>query len=145
MGLDTSHGCWHGAYSAFNRWRDKLADAAGYTFSEDKLGRRLVQIDWGSIEAAIGADLFGRWASVPVRHDGTPDALIVLIAHSDCEGEIQVDMLTPLADRLEELIPLLVDDAGAGGHIGGSYADATRQFVDGLREAAAAGEPVEFG
>ena len=25
MGLDCSHGCWHGAYSAFMRWRAKLA------------------------------------------------------------------------------------------------------------------------
>jgi hypothetical protein len=29
MGLDTSHGCWHGAYSAFSRWRTKLAEVAG--------------------------------------------------------------------------------------------------------------------
>ena len=29
MGLDTSHGCWHGAYSAFTRWRTVLAQAAG--------------------------------------------------------------------------------------------------------------------
>lgn len=29
MGLDTSHDCWHGAYSAFNRWREGIAKAAG--------------------------------------------------------------------------------------------------------------------
>lgn len=29
MGLDTTHGCWHGAYSAFMRWREKLAEVAG--------------------------------------------------------------------------------------------------------------------
>jgi len=29
MGLDTTHGCWHGAYSAFHRWRAGLANAAG--------------------------------------------------------------------------------------------------------------------
>lgn len=23
MGLDTSHDCWHGAYSAFTRWRQQ--------------------------------------------------------------------------------------------------------------------------
>ena len=26
MGLDTTHGCWHGTYSAFNRWRNKIAE-----------------------------------------------------------------------------------------------------------------------
>lgn len=29
MGLDTSHDCWHGAYSAFMRWRRAVAKAAG--------------------------------------------------------------------------------------------------------------------
>jgi hypothetical protein len=29
MGLDTSHGCWHGSYSAFMRWRRKIASLAG--------------------------------------------------------------------------------------------------------------------
>ena len=28
MGLDCSHNAWHGAYSAFMRWRQKLADVA---------------------------------------------------------------------------------------------------------------------
>ena len=27
MGLDVSHGCWRGAYSAFMRWRCHIADA----------------------------------------------------------------------------------------------------------------------
>lgn len=29
MGLDVSHDCWHGAYSAFHRWRHGVAKAAG--------------------------------------------------------------------------------------------------------------------
>ena len=28
MGLDTSHDCWNGAYSAFHRWRIKITPAA---------------------------------------------------------------------------------------------------------------------
>lgn len=142
MGLDTSHDCWHGAYSAFNRWRDKLAEVAGYTFSEDKHGRILVQLDWGSIEDSIGRDLLGHWARIPVRPDGTPDPLIILMAHSDCEGELQHEFADALADRLEELIPRLGDEDG-GGHVG-HYADATRTFINGLRAAAKAGENVDF-
>ena len=29
MGLDISHDCWHGAYSAFMRWRIEIGKAAG--------------------------------------------------------------------------------------------------------------------
>ena len=42
MGLDTTHDCWHGAYLAFSRWRDQLAEVAGYTFHKDAHGRQLV-------------------------------------------------------------------------------------------------------
>jgi len=141
MGLDTSHDCWHGSYNAFQRWRDKLAEVAGYTFHDcDKPSN--FDIDWGNIEATIGRDLMGKWPRVPVRPDGTTDALIVLLAHSDCGGGIQVDMLLPLADRLEELLPEL-DKQDGGGHIG-NYGDKTRQFIVGLREAYLAREVVDF-
>jgi len=143
MGLDTTHDCWHGAYSAFSRWRNKLAEVAGYTFH--KCGEPPIyttaDLDWGSIHATIGNDLFGVWPSVPVRANGTPDALIVLLAHSDCEGKLQVDMLLPLADRLEELLPLL--DGDGGGHVG-DYRKTTQRFIDGLRRAAAENKPVKF-
>lgn len=155
MGLDTTHDAWHGAYSAFSRWREKLAEVAGFTFhyqvegwSEEirtviVSGHHIeVDLDWGSIERTIGSDLFGRWPRVPTNHLGEPEPLIVLLAHSDCEGEIQVDMLAPLADRLEELLPLLGDEDG-GGHIG-SYREKTEQFIRGLRAAANAGEALEF-
>lgn len=144
MGLDTSHNCWHGAYSAFSRWRNKLAEVAGYSFF--KAGETPIYetacLDWGAINAILGDDLLsGTWPRVPVRPDGTPDALIVLLAHSDCEGEIQADMCAPLADRLEQLLPLL--DGDGGGHIG-NYREKTQQFINGLREAASKGEAVDF-
>jgi hypothetical protein len=142
MGLDTSRDAWHGAYSAFNRWRDKLAEVAGYTFHKDEYQRQLVDLDWGGIEETIGRDLLGKWPAMPVRHDGTPDPLIVLLAHSDCEGEIQAAFLAPLAERLEELLPKLEGEHG-GGHIG-SYVEKTRTFIGGLRAAAAANEPLDF-
>lgn len=148
MGLDTTHDAWHGAYSAFSRWREKLGEVAGYTFHDMTLeGKRYgtgiqVDIDWGCIERTIGHDLFGRWPSMPVRPDGTPDPLIVLLVHSDCDGEIQAGFCGPLADRLEELLPLLGDEDG-GGHVG-AYRDKTEQFIRGLRAAAEEGEPLGF-
>jgi hypothetical protein len=34
VGLDTTHDAWHGAYSAFSRWRELIAVAAGYELAE---------------------------------------------------------------------------------------------------------------
>lgn len=140
MGLDTSHGCWHGAYSAFNRWRNRIAEAAGYEVAEIRQPGDLtsyaaptVLIDWGHVE---DKNYGGEWDETPT------DPLIVLIAHSDCDGYIYPAQAGPLADRLEELLPLLPDGEG-GGHIG-NWRDKTQQFIAGLRLAVAAGEAVKF-
>lgn len=138
MGLDTSHDCWHGPYSAFSRFRDALAEAAGFRHCTGPLGIPCVELDWGGICRMIGSDLAGEWKVMPVRHDGKPEPLIVLLAHSDCDGKIQANMCGPLADRIEELIPML-DAAGDN-----FRTNDARRFVAGLRRAAQAGEPVEF-
>lgn len=140
MGLDTSHDCWHGAYSAFNRWRDKLAEVAGFEFGRSAQDERpLALIDWGHITMN---NIAGEWGSMPCRPDGTPEPLILLLAHSDCDGVLLSRFCAPLADRLAELLPLLPEEAD-GGHIG-AWAAKTQQFIDGLREAATAGEDVDF-
>lgn len=134
MGLDTSHDCWHGAYSSFNRWREAVAVAAGYAVydvADHRSGRIVptVMLDWGHI---MLQNLLGDWEKPP------HDPLIVLIAHSDCEGFIHPEHAGPLADRLEELLPLLNDDPIIG------HQAKTRQFIAGLRAAVAAGEAVDF-
>lgn len=141
MGLDTSHDCFRGAYSAFSRWRNAVAEAAGYMVIPIKwpdMGYETdsVLIDWGHIEEK---NYQGEWDEIP------SDPLIILIAHSDCDGEIKAAHAAPLADRLEEILPRLPDDEGAG-HIAarGGYRGVTQKFIDGLRAAAAAGEPVDF-
>jgi hypothetical protein len=136
MGLDTSHNAWHGAYGAFSRWRNKIAEAAGYEIAkvEGQYGlRETILIDWGHIAEE---NYYGEWDEVP------SDPLILLIAHSDCEGVIHPEHARLLADRLEGLIPLLPDEDVLG-HIG-NYRSKTRQFVDGLRAAVAANEDVDF-
>lgn len=142
MGLDASHNCWHGAYGAFSRWRDKVAEVAGYAVWPvvyEKLsngtgfGRDTIMLDWGHV---TDANLMGDWAETPA------DPLIVLFAHSDCDGVIHPQQAGPLADRLAEILPLLPDGDGAG-HIG-NWRNTTQQFIDGLRAAAAAGEDVVF-
>lgn len=136
MGLDTSHGCWHGAYSAFSRWRNKLAEVAGYEIaeieSEHGLKMDTVLVDWGHLQENI----YGEWAKTP------DDPLLVLIAHSDCEGKIYPAQAEPLAQRLEALLPLLPNEVG-GGHIG-NWRETTQEFIDGLRLAVSENQAVDF-
>jgi hypothetical protein len=120
MGLDTSHDCWHGAYSAFMRWREKLAEVAGLP----------------PLRMMEGYDGAIRWDSLK------PDALHILLDHSDCAGSLASAVCGPLADSLERLLPLLPNEDG-GGHVG-PWKAKTQAFIDGLRLAASRGEDVEF-
>lgn len=119
MGLDTSHDCWHGSYGAFNRWRTKICEVAGYGALEER-------------------ENFGGSKPWP---EG--DVLIKLLDHSDCDGEIATEDCGPIADRLESLLPALRIAGDGGGHVG-DYATKTETFISGLRAAAKANEPVEF-
>src|SRR5262245_29101748 len=140
MGLDTSHDCWHGAYSAFTRWRNAIAAAAGYYVLPVEWGggRTIdtVMLDWHRYQ---NGELMGEWKETP------HDPLLVLFAHSDCDGVIHPAQAAPLADALEALLPK-IEDAPDGGHIGarGGYVEVTKKFIAGLRKAAAAGEDVDF-
>lgn len=140
MGLFVSHGCWVGAYSAFSRWRIQVAVSAGYQLM-DSLPEEQAQghfgkypmIEWSGVR---GENFRGEWTRTP------PDPLIVLIVHSDCDGVIHPAQAKPLADRLEELLPLLPDEV-APGHIG-HWREKTQAFIDGLREAVDLNEDVTF-
>lgn len=120
MGLDVSHDCWSGAYSAFMRWRTKLAEVAGFPPLVKMAGYDSPGLSWRPYEK---------------------DPLTTLLDHSDCEGKLAAADCAPLAARLEELLPKL--DGEGGGHIG-LWRDKTERFIAGLRRAAEAGEDVEF-
>ena len=122
MGLDTSHGCWHGAYSSFNRFRKKVCEVAGY----------------GDLDKREGFS-----DNAPGIPWPTDDPLVALLHHSDCDGEIAAEDCGPIADRLEGLLPSLERAGDGGGHIG-DYAVAARTFIVGLRDAAAKNEAVDF-
>lgn len=148
MGLDITHDAWHGAYGAFSRWRDALAEAAGYETAKlveheelpGKYGRATVLIDWGHIEEK---NYYGEWDQIPCGSTG-PDPLLLLIAHSDCDGHLEPEHCGLLAERLTELLPLIPEDADGGGHLGNVRAK-TEQFIAGCRAAVDAGERLEFG
>jgi len=117
VGLAISHDCWHGSYRSFRLWRGNLARAAGLPPLDSMRG------------CGFGGTV--SWETLPSPEE---DALIVLLHHSDCDGEIASRDASRLADRLESLLP----------EIDADWRRRTMKFVDGLREAASLGEDVEF-
>lgn len=146
MGLDTSHGAWHGAYSAFMRWRQKIAAVAGLPplelmegfFEKGSYGDPFTEM---AKKYPHSADAY--YESLPIMWDALkPSPILELLHHSDCEGQILATSCGPIADALEELLPELEGEDG-GGHIG-NYVDKTKTFIAGLRAAAEANEPLDF-
>lgn len=117
MGLDTSHDCWHGSYSSFSAFRSALCEAA-------QLGPLVEYVGFGGAKP---------WP------DPATEPLVVLLDHSDCEGEIETSSLLPLARRLEEVAPLIVERSPLPWMASAAY-----RFAVGCRNAAALGERVEF-
>lgn len=134
MGLDTTHDCWHGSYSAFMRWRQALNHFVMRDRVEagDVVARQIA--DKGMThEAVIAAWDAGVYAdqSVPIN---------VLMQHSDCEGEIAAEICGPLADALQAIADKWMDPRG----LYDAERPATDRFIAGLRLAASKGEAVEF-
>ena len=159
MGLDVSHDCWHGAYSAFMRWRREIARAAGFPPLLMMKGfytwERITPEDIDSVLNVIGyLDLEHRWArsllqaldkndNLPIKWESLrPSPLIALLDHSDCGGSLPFNQCAEIAAALEELLPRLPEGDG-GGHIG-NWREKTQKFIDGLRLAAESKEDVEF-
>jgi hypothetical protein len=149
MGLDTSHDCWHGAYSAFNRWRQEIALAAGLPPLDLMEGFCVVSSGLSPMyfmyQAALkdGLHELPFWKSLPIKWGALkPNRyLFELLHHSDCEGSIPWKSCKPMADELEKLLPKLSGDRG--GHIG-DINEKTKQFIKGLRAAHKAKERVQF-
>ena len=118
MGLDTTHNCWHGSYSAFHDFRDAIARVVtGIPIDKMK--------GFGGMPGvALGAESWDAWADDPI---------VKLLRHSDSDGEIAVEDCLPIALRLEALAPKL-----------GVWTRHAVRFACGLREAALLGEVVEF-
>jgi hypothetical protein len=149
MGLDTSHDAWHGAYSAFSRWRCYIAKVAGMPPLELMEGfwghgfDRACIVDHDATNLARNTiERIESTGNLPIPWSALkPDPLHVLLHHNDCGGEISPEDCAEIADRLEELLPLMSGDFG--GHVG-DVTEKTRKFIAGCRAAAAAGEPLDF-
>lgn len=136
MGLDTSHDCWHGAYSAFMRFRTTIASVIGIDLM------KMAGFATNGLDGVPRGDAAGvAWDSLP------PDPLHVLLCHSDCDGEIAWQDAAPIADRLESILPALeaLDVIEKpGGHLHDGYAAAARRFAAGCWLAAEHRENISF-
>lgn len=125
MGLDTSHGCWHGPYSQFSRWRMWLAKQAGIPLGlmegfgawvwdgneldRNELWNTLYQLSgdntcfWDTLRAV--RDL-GR----PISWDVINEPLVKLLHHSDCDGRIRWWDCKAIAIRLGKILRSAKDD-----------------------------------
>jgi len=126
VGLDVTHDCWHGAYSAFNRFREEVWDLAYPNHKGKWSDDAFMEREWREF----------------TRYKPATEPLDYLLFHSDCEDDLKRYMLIPLAERLEAIAPFLSTE-GVGHMAHGAQAKAL-QFAKGLREAHAAKETVEF-
>lgn len=147
MGLDTSHDAFHGAYSAFNRFRQVICRATGGSFPPHWLYN-----DDGSLKVdEHGLAIYNKDLDDKLIYFGgdldDESGLYAFLMHSDCDGEISPEMCVKVADDLEKILPAIaaLPDRG-GGHIAarGGFAEVTRKFIAGCREAAKEGVPLEF-
>ena len=137
MGLDVTHGCWSGPYSAFNRWREAIEGAAGITATHLAAFLGVTEERLATDRAAVPESILcGEWEQDP------PDVLFILSLHHDCDGIIPLRFCAPLAERLEGLLPLLPQDDVPG--LPHGLQARTQRFVDGLRSAASRGDDVRF-
>lgn len=145
MGLDVSHDCWHGAYSAFGRWREEIAEICGIPL---RLMNGFYAGPCEFDDEVKAAPCLHNWAKrtdewLPIEWASLrPDAIHMLLNHSDCDGMIRWEDCRDIARRLEQILPNLPEDADPG-HIG-NWRDTTQRFVDGLMRAWEAEEDVEF-
>ncbi|MDG1949479.1 MAG: hypothetical protein P8J32_01495 [bacterium] len=122
MGLDTTHGCWNGAYSSFGAFRKELAEQIGITLSDYQ---------------GFGGNLL---------FDGLKHGIISLLDHSDCDGELSPEECTSVAQGLQQVIDgfteckLLQKDKGTAEY----FIERCERFRDGCLKAIAANETVEF-
>jgi len=142
MGLDTTHGCWHGSYGTFNRWRCAVALAAGWELDPT---HDTYAIPEGRLPDQAPADGYANSVFLGVWYTDPVDVLDVLLLHSDCEGVIPHRFCRPLAERLEGMMEALVaPDEAEDDDAVDWWDEVTLDFCTGLLRADIRGEDVGF-
>lgn len=146
MGLDCSKDAFHGAYSAFNSFREAVAHAVGGSypphFKRDEKGALLRGENDRPIrdETLDENSFYTDDGYSPANNPG----LWEFLSHSDCDGEISPEMCKKVADELELLLDKMPEECF--GHIArdGGYRAVLQRFIDGCRASYEANEPLDF-
>ena len=123
MGLDTTHDCWHGPYSSFNRFRHQLAEQIGINldeyagYSDKEGGKNLADI---------------------------PHKIMPLLNHSDCDGRLTVKEAKSIAEGLEEILEKVTDTNSMNVDALG-FAAQIERFINGCKDAVSKKEMIKFG
>ena len=146
MGLDCSHNAFHGAYSAFNSFRQAVCRAVGGTYPPHWLRTYDGDIARDSNGMAI-RDLSledGMWYVPDSFTRELNPGIYEFFEHSDCDGTISPDMCLVIAKELEPLLDKMPEESF--GHIlqDGGYRSVLRRFIDGCKAAHSKGEPLRF-
>lgn len=133
--LDVSHDCWHGAYSAFNRFRQAVARACGGSFPPHDPGFRHegeppAPMHWYYDEHVVPTELMA--------------GMKFFLGHSDCDGELDLIEAAEVAKFLRWVAPRFPADVQTGHMSGMRLAQVAERFAAGCEDAVAAGESVEF-
>ena len=120
MGLDISHGAFHGTYNSFHRFRTAVLKAVGGWF-------------------VVDAEDYYEWKA----NGFVPRAVQVLLNQPDDRGEIDSETAGQLADQLELLKPRIFANLKWYDPLIQEFKVDT--FIEGCRKAAKAGEDLEFG
>lgn len=145
MGLDTTHGAFRGAYSAFNRFRKIVAEAIGGSYPPHI--SPLVCSD-GDIIVSPDQNRFyvpGSWKTFQVEQPG----LSAFLLSNDCEGEFAPEICKQMADELEAILPeieRLEKSKDDWGHISrdGGFLAVTKRYIEGCRLAHSENENLRY-
>ena len=156
MGLDVSHNCWVGAYSAFNTFRRRIAEIDDrqddlaqwdnrndecFLVKDERAGNALMRL-----EVDDGYEHAGTTATIFDIEDLKRDPISFLLWHSDCGGLIPFGLCKPLAHELLSLADRVDEGELCGGHIqaNGGLKAVLKRFAKGLFLAHKNKESVEF-
>lgn len=130
MGLDTSHGCFHGPYSKFNRLRQYVAKACGGSFPPH---------DPDFTDEGV-PPLPGSWyyetTIVPAQ---LIPGMTLFLGHSDCSGELNPEDAKAVAQFLRWVVTRVPEQSGMD-----LVQGMVETFAAGCEEAASRNETVYF-
>jgi len=118
MGLDTTHNCYHGSYSGFNRFRYSLGHQIGIDLND-----------------YIGYGISGTKDLTSIKHE-----LMPLFNHSDCDGRLTIKECKSIAKGLDKILENFNDKIESDFNL----KDLIIQFRDGCLHAVSLKQMVKF-